>query len=242
MFIWLGDSWQIGAELRKDSKREFSFDLRFPHQSLIHEDDTELAYPSLVSQHFNQDILVLAMGGGSMHFAAYALMQLLLNRTTFDEPTTVFVPDTGEMRRFGINLIGQTVHEGSDLANIRDRDPYQTYQDINREQFAIYDYTMALNNIYLTAEKLGIHLVRYHSWCVAEPMMDLLLIPEENHYHKEQFTLTSDLQSYTDDVYKTFMYPCAAHPNVVGHKAMANAMINLLDDNDNFRQTRKDLY
>lgn len=242
MFLWFGDSWIIGSELG-DPDVKITPTPAYPNVGLG--DQPMLAYPRLVSDHYNENHINFAKAGGSIHFAAFEMNRLILEDYKVTEPTTAFLNHTGELRRFGIATNKSTWHEGAGRPNIAD----QTEDEktlANREPFCLYDYVMALNHFYLAAHKLGINVVIYNCWCLSELWDEYCVIPDECFYSEEYETLSQYMAgtdgSLTHEESMEIYFDWKQHPNEIGHKLLAKKMISMLDANLNFTTVRHDLY
>ena len=251
MFIWLGHSWVVGAEMAElITKTPSVASAKFPHVAAT--DAPELAYPDIVSKMFGESYVNFGRGGSSVHFAKWNLIQLIKDNTVFHEPTTVLFSHCSELRRFGRHLITKEhIHDGQaafGIASLKDKDKYlaedptlEKYggvRNLERSEFCVYDYTMALNTMYLATKQLGVNLVVYSVTNTSELNEDDLIVPPECFLESNQPVLG---QEVFDNPNK-YMHPCLGHANIEGNKIIADRMKTALDMNPVFKSIRQDLY
>lgn len=216
MFLWFGDSFTIGHELHLSTGRIFE-PLEFAPNA-VRDTDPLSAYPALVSEHFDEQHYNYAICGGSVHFALYELTKIYKNKKHLNEENvTVFLSHTGELRRFGIDLNGEHVPTGAGEQFILDQEPRSEYK--NRDNFCLYDYTIAFNNFYVLTKLLNWNFYHYPIWGYLNLLDDICIAPYDRLLTS---TILCQYGDYTDEG--------TGHPNVEGHKVMANTIIKLLED------------
>jgi hypothetical protein len=217
MFLWFGDSFTIGHELQVSSGRKYCPVEFAPNAGS--DCDPVNAYPAIVSRNLGHDHYNYAAPGASIHFALHELTRIHRHQLHADEKdVTVFLSHTGELRRFGLDLDHQPVHTGAHLPNIVHQPRSDVYY--NRDNFCLYDYTIALNHFYLLTKDLGWRFYHYPIWYQAT-LYDEMCIVDEN------CLIPIEIDKYYNNSNK-YIAEGTCHPNVAGHKFFAKDLITLL--------------
>lgn len=220
MHIWLGDSWPAGCELAMFFGEEKLDRTIYPvaPEKVCRPD---LAFPAIVSSAFKQPHINLAFPGGSIHYMLH-LLTLEYKKGIHPEGTTVFVCSTGEMRRFGVDVLGREYHTGGHL-DVNKMFSETDFYYYNRNMYSLYDYTMALNHIYNLVLVAGWELCVVNVWRNASLESKILDVPSGCFLGNGK--VIYDLS--TENVTK-FMRPCITHPNLIGHELIASRIVQLL--------------
>lgn len=234
-YYWFGDSWVVGDEL----ERSVPMDLREHH-----------TFARLVSNQFNAVCVNLGVSGSGPDSIPYEFNKIVDDLNVDD---TVFFCLSASHRIAVLNEQGiphqiipgpnhsLTAHEYTNM--------WYKYFDTEPHRLYNYDRTISLlylwclhagikcyfMNLFTTEIKTMINVVPESSWlvprtnCLAE-----FILPKIN--NKDGLIINSDYPGITTEDWKLqkaakekYIDPNCAHPNLAGHRKIAEELIKLLD-------------
>lgn len=218
--VWVGDDWTIGSELgifwpcfANTTSEQFPY-LR------PNDDIASKSYAGLVSKARGTKYYNLSKANGGIHLNLYSL-------STFDpgeEQVTVFLSNTYETRRFALDIMGEPrICAGAEHAIPVDNPMENDAMLHDRNMYAIYDYTIALNHIYLLCLRRGWDLKIINTWYVPRLHDDVLIVPDDRFLNKDRAIFL-----WGDSIVTKYFRPCADRPNLKGHELIAKHILHLL--------------
>lgn len=233
--IWLGASWPQGWELEKivdSSKVEAS------------------VYPKLVAEHFGMECINLAETGGSNEYMLYSLE----NNKHLVSKNDVIIFDVASKYRFlwieedGTPAVtNRLLQRGKSTIYLKIKEYYEKY--FANEEYTNWKTTATLNTLYLMALHLGAIplfvnnysrtnfncIIPEKSWllpqdrCIAEYILgyisdkDLIVV-------EDMPDLTVAEWKQAKPYIEKYIHPLQNHPNVAGHKKIADGLIAELNN------------
>lgn len=232
--IWFGASWPEGWELDK---------------TVSSAEVAALVYPSLVAEHFGLECVNLSATGGSNDYISYALDK---NKHLISKGDIVIFDIASKYRFLWIEEDGTPVVTKLMLA----RGKATIYKKIKElyekffvnEQYIDWKTTTTLNSLYLMALHLGATpffinnysktnfktIIPEKNWllpqsmCIAEYILgyisdkDLIVV-------KDMPELTTAEWEQAKPFVEKYIRPLENHPNVVGHRKIADELIKELE-------------
>jgi hypothetical protein len=254
--LWFGDSWPSGSELYKThgETTETSLEGKYFWQDYaVYLSRPDLAFPHWVSTHRNNCYINFSGSGRSLDFALYQLTKFCKENLNPDTKYTVFLCTTAQSRKFAIDIAGQ--HHHRQLIRFHHPNTKAIDQDF---AFSIYNSTVCLNNFYLLCYRYNIDLKIIPVWDFFESHSEIDIVPDNAWLSKipltklafgEDFDL-NNCEKPGDDIYNAngighalgrkavahhlrnhpYIKPMVMHPNIDGHKKLAETIINLLTE------------
>ena len=244
-FYWLGDSWVVGSEL----------DLEVPETT-----KQNYTFAKLVSDYFGAECINLGQPGISNDLLPLILFENINNIDAQND--TVFFCLTSHHR---VSMLNDKKHPLTVLPSIQDtsrRDnehPHwkEWYKYFDTENNQIFNYERNLNLLFHWCKSQQINFYFVNSFTtVNESIFDLTypanwLLPKNQSLSNFIFPVTDiefggivledrswlteaqwrDQQQAIDEYIK----PCFCHPNLLGHKKIAQEIIKLLEKNLSYK-------
>jgi hypothetical protein len=233
-YYWFGDSWPAGKEL----------------EQVVPQDQRHLyAFPKLVSDHFGAENVVLAKTGGSADSIPFYFSQVVDQIDPAQD--TVFFCLTASSFTFMLDNEGNPktiVPRGSSHGMYHTHlNEYFNYFDSKYQR--IYNYDRAVNLLYLWCQRLGIRCYFLNTISMPTEVMldctpdDVWLVPR-NHCIAELILIYIDtddgliitkdpgnivLEVWYQNQELMKQYMLGSHPNIEGHKKIAQDLIALLE-------------
>ena len=229
-FYWFGDSWVYGDELSDNDRHTNTF-------------------AKLVSDYYQASCVNLAICGSSVNSVTY---ELIKNIDKIDPLTDViFFGLTSNIRTSLFdNDLKNLLPSGYTKHNIH---PYvnEWYRYFDTPKQRVYNYDCNINLLYLLCKDRGINcyffniftlldshmfnVIPAEKWlirrtqCIAEYILPVIDITTHGLIMDDCPEITSD-QWIQQEVYvKNYIRPCYSHPNVQGHKKIAEELIKCLN-------------
>ena len=237
-FIWLGASWTQGFELDKIDP------------SLM----KTSTYPRLISNYFNRECVDLSETGGSNEYMLYALTK---NKHLISKDDVVFVNSVSKYRFLWIEEDGTPAvtykmkERGKPTIYPKIVDFYEKY--IVNEEYADWRSLSTMNSIYLMIKHLGA-IPLFVNVYSRTSFGDDCIIPEKNwlipqnkciaeyilgYISDKDLIVVNDMPGLTNKEWETakpfvekYIHPLETHPNVAGHKKIADELIEELKNKE----------
>lgn len=233
-FYWFGDSWVYGDELEREVNNH---------------DFKKYTFANLISEHFNQEPINLSVCGGSINGMVYEFSKVASQLTLED---TVFFLLTSDCRT--------SIYEQGQIKNIlpggyANKHNIHTY---NNEWYKFFDsaeqrllqYEQAINLVYFWCKHLKVNCwfanlfntqpmgmfdsTDESNWlvpktkCLGEFILPIV---------KNNTLVFNDCPELTNEEWKQqrpyvdqYIKPNYCHPNIAGHKTIANEIIKILEN------------
>jgi len=231
--LWFGGSYLLGSELAIYYNE---YTLNLPNHRFVrpHRDRPELAFPHLVSQARNADYINFGRGGAALGWQLYSLIQFCKNELTSDCCYTAFFSLPFAERTFLIDNNGDHHH-----IHIPEWDGHHTYLE-----FVTYDTTLVLNQIFLMCIQHNItphffpelrsfkinkevNIVPKSAWLLSP---DTCLVNESWDLKKDVYSWRSITEILSkQSVFLKYIKPCGNHPNLYGHRVIADKILEELE-------------
>lgn len=236
-FYWFGDSWVYGAELEK----------LLPRNSW-----QKSAFPQMVSDHYGAECVNLGVSGSGPDSLVWQFSKVV--NDIDPETDQVFFFLSADSRTWMFNEHGQLSWIGFLPGFVPDNaHPHwkQYFKYFDNSHQRTYNYDRSVNLLYFWCKSLGIkcHLSNIFT-TQPTPIMDHTS-PDSWLLPRDQCIATSivpcidndagellvnDRPSLTDEQWKIqqahvekYIKPLCAHPNVEGHKKIAQTIIELIE-------------
>lgn len=255
--LWFGDSWPAGTELitTHGKTTETSQDGKYfwpKHQLQVGRPD--LAFPHWVSTARNCSYINFAGSGRSLDYALYKLSKFV--KYGYEDATkyTAFLCTTAQSRKFGIDITGRHHHRQM----LRFSSTVHNKATDEDFAFSLYNSTICLNNFYLICYKYNIDLKIIPVWDKFESHSEVDLVPDSAWLSATPMTKLAFGEDFEfnhcekpgDDIYDAngighalglrsvayhlknhqYVKPLVVHPNIDGHKKLAETILSLLTE------------
>ena len=239
-FYWFGDSWVAGDELYKI----------VPHE--IHQ---QYAFPKLVSDHYGAECINLGKNGHSPDILPYIFSDIVDQI----DPTVdkVFFFLSAANRTWMFNEQGEIRCLGLDPATRPNcahqyHNEWMKFFDNNHQR--IYNYDRTINLLYFWCKHLGVDFYLSNIFTTAEQSLmdqtgdDGWLLPRDRciaesilsfNDNKYGQVIVNDVPQLLDEQWEIqklqvekYIKPLICHPNIEGHRQIADYIIDLLDKNE----------
>lgn len=235
-FFWFGDSWLEGSEL----------ELTLPRHQI-----SDYVFPTLVSQHFNALCKNYGESGSGPDIIPYHFSKIA---HTVNPGDLVFFCLSAPHRVTFFNDCGnhQQVIPGPNYN--KNVSPYvkEWFKYFDTEAQRIYTYDRTINLLYLWAKELGARAYFCNLFTtVNESMLDIVpasswLIPKNRCLaqfilssidNNQGIVISDDMPTLTNaewaihkELLEKYVKPGYCHPNVEGHKKIADEIIKILEN------------
>jgi len=230
-FYWFGDSWVFGDELS------------------INDRNTQV-FAKIISDHFQAECINLSICGSSINSLTHEFIKIA---STIDpKKDIVFFGLTSNIR---ISIFDETglkniLPSGYDKHNLHPHTK-EWYKYFDSSTQRVYNYDCNTNLLYLLCKELGIQCYFYNifttvdlgvfdyipleNWlipknkCIAEYILPVIDIKNQGLIVDDCPEITSE-QWHEQKVYvDKYIKPCYCHPNIAGHKKIAEELIKCLN-------------
>jgi len=235
-FYWFGDSWVVGDELENqvpyDQRRRF-------------------VYAQLVSDHYGVDCVNCGVSGSAPTSLVYAFNQVAPKLTPSD---TVFFGLSAYHRAALFDHHGQLTQAipGSNHNAARSEFTDVWFRFFDNHYQRLYNYDSTINLLYLWARSLSVTVYFYNIFSTVDGQIlenvtddQSWLLPRDRCLADFIMHLDGNIHGYviTDDcaeitttdwqqqqkMLEQYVRPNHAHPNIAGHRKIAQEIIKILD-------------
>jgi len=230
--IWLGDSWVVGSELYDLVSNPKALPRsRYPYYNpeVNYRDYPLLSYPHIVSTKRKNLYYNLGKASSGIDFSVISLLKFI--KSYYYQPYlnsyTVFMSLTCQSRYTIDRYDGTFGHMNNEYER------HGTDTGIQRS-------VMALNQVYLLSKHCGftLYVIPIFEEYIEYPVErhSYNIVPEKDVWLTKTPLVTSlfGLESFSK-IFREFteedryIYPCKSHPNIEGHKVIADYILSLLE-------------
>ena len=237
-FYWFGDSWVAGDELYKIVPSD------------IHQ---QYAFPKLVSDHHGAECINLGKNGYSPDILPYLFSDIVDQIDPVVDKIFFFL--SADSRTWMFNEQGKISWIGTNPGFLpKNAHIYHNewMKFFDNPQQRIYNYDRAVNLLYFWCKNLGVDFYLSNIFTTAEQSImdhttdDAWLVPRDRciaeciltFFDKEYGqVIVNDVPELLNEQWKIqklqvekYIKPCIQHPNIQGHRRIADYIIELLDE------------
>lgn len=237
VLLWFGDSYTVGNELGyvEGPYQSSNFDKKIIYLDKLDRARSrpDLAFPTLVSEKLEKNFSNYGCGGASIQFMEFSLYNFIKHhRTDTESYIGVFCFPGQYNRHFTVKEDNSWIYQTSN--NISTHILKQQIENSH------YETTITLNAIFSTCKAYNIIPFFVSSWIGLETKEEYNIVPEDSWLLPKNKSLVEYSWDFAKpsenwrssiknkNIYDKFIYPCENHPNVIGHKKIAEDLSNLL--------------